>query len=205
MPELHNIQTHSKTTKDNLPGKIAKVRDYLKDTGFDSGDIDTYISQISWPTEPAKYHGWTGPETTVNGLKIFPTIMLWLRDSYSELQEDWVNFGIHLHTDAITIPHTQYYEPKATEIIWPLFTEFSKLFDDFGTFLTDEATDCMPWDSVVGFHQDRGLRTAFDLAFIPQSRVAEYADSRRHFKEIQHANGIFLIDLTKFQTRPWDY
>ena len=167
MPEYHNIQGYISLEHRTHQDAVRLFAKVLADLALDTPSCLEWLdvlcrdltSEDGYPPRGPTLHAAIGAVE----IEFDPLVMHWTSDVIATLSAPWLQVGLLIESERIELPHLEEprFRPELEPVLLPLAMAFAPISRDAPTFLTNEATDGLPWESFVG---DDGDPWAFDLA-----------------------------------------
>lgn len=208
MPEYFQIQTYVKCNNTKYPYLVNEFIELISLLGFSKERLLEEFSQIEWEVaeDGLAYVGGGPNDQFLNSnnmnLTVRPYIKGWTLDVIPGLSEVWLEISLLLHAEEIEEEYEQgLLKQPLQPIIWMLLTHISNHFSETGTFLTNEATDGVPWEALMKKSEGKW---AFDAAFIPNHLCDEYSkiDEELFFYK-KWEKGLFFARKAAWMEEPW--
>lgn len=208
MPEYSHIQTYIKCNKDEFPYKVNSFVEAISPLGFNRPKLIEDFSQLEWEVadDGVVYVG-GGANTQIlsirnEKLNVRPYLMGWTSEVIPKLDETWLEICLLLHTEEIEEDFSSgLLKSPMKPVIWMLLTHISHYFSEAGTFFTNEATNGVPWESLISHGE--GI-WSFDAAIIPKHLFDKYSkiDEEVFFWKMEKEK-LWLARKAVWTNEPW--
>lgn len=192
-------QCFTKYNEETFSILLKDFRMALQDLGFPEHYIATYVDKVAWEISENgfMYTGCNMPSEKImindRCFSIRPLIMGFTPEGYDGLKENWVEFSFLFDEDEV-IKDCRIGEiyDYAKQTIWIACNVLSKHFYNEIVYLTDESTDVLPWEALLGLYK---YTYCFDLAIVPNNYLKFYGNIPNGYKNIELANKTYILRL----------
>jgi len=197
MPGYSHIQTYVRCNQENFKEKLSKFQLVLEEIGFDKYYILENFKNIEW-VEAENGFVYTGCnfksikfDYSNFSLNLRPIVLGWTPRISEDINECWLEVELLFESDQIINDYkTGEFKDGIKDKIVNYMISFSKYFNETGIYFTDEVTDGLPWEALIGIGD---FIWAFDIAMIPLSVEKFYSDMPTEFKKQKIEDKNFYI------------
>ncbi len=204
MPEYSHIQTYVKCNKDNYNTILNQFACVLSELGFDKEFLSECFNGLEWEISDNGFMYVGSNIKTVEielfglSLHIKPNVLGWTPEVIKQLKEPWLEISLTFETNEIE--NSEFKIKNDAKIpLWNTMQRLSWQFHETGTYLTDEVTDGVPWQALLGFNNDIW---SFDAAIIPIHLAKYYGDLNKNYSTINDVNRIYLVNKNTWGEAP---
>lgn len=197
MPEYSQIQTYIRCNKDMLKDKMEQFKLLLNEIGFSDNYILENFNNIEWIEEDNGfvYIGCNFKEKVLSyeglSLNLRPLVLGWTPRISEDIKECWLEVDLLFNTeDIISNYKNPDFKDRINKVIIGYMMSFSKLFNETGVYFTNEDTDGLPWEALIGMKE---YLWVFDIAVIPTNLENIYLNPPKEFRRYVMADRCIYI------------
>ncbi|MCR2806076.1 hypothetical protein [Paenibacillus soyae] len=201
MSEYSQIQTYIKSTPQNFKNVIERFATVLDTVGL---DFKYFTTDQEWELLHTLWVGGDAEEQLYNNngyeLHIRPYVTGWSPEERKEFQDTWLEISLLFLTVELENRIGQL-KDEHKPLVWAMMEIFSKEFTESGVYLTNEATDGMPFENLISREKENIWE--FDAAILPEFLSHTYKDCPGEMFINSNVNSIFVARKSKWRTEPW--